>query len=78
MLERTLTHICPAYSDQCLQPTLYKQTIMVQYKRMYKNTTVALTGYILVSHFWCTQCIFENKQGKVTYSLKTSIITYFF
>lgn len=37
-LERTLTHICPAYSDQCLQPTLYKQTIMVQYKRMYKNS----------------------------------------
>lgn len=85
MLERTLTHICPAYSDQCLQPTLYKQTIMVQYKRMYKNTTVALTGSSMSQitedtsrflNFGVLKCIFKNKQGNVTYSLTTSIITY--
>lgn len=86
MLERTLTHICPAYSDQCLQPTLYKQTIMVQFQRMSKNTTVTLTGS---SMSWITEDtsgflifgvlhVFSRiKQGNVTYSLTTSIITYF-
>lgn len=73
MLERTLTHICPAYSDQCLQPPLYKQTIMVQFQRMSKNTTVTLWARLLKIHLGFSFLVFS----KVTYSLTTSIITYF-
>lgn len=72
MLERTLTHICPAYSDQCLQPPLYKQTIMVQFQRMSKNTTVTLWARLLKIHLGFSFLVFS----KVTYSLTTSIITY--